>query len=943
MRLTSLAFIGSLMFLTQPAVARTETKPAPIAALIRQVDIPYTQFTLANGLRVVVHTDRKAPIVAVSVWYDVGSKFEPKGKTGFAHLFEHLMFNGSENAPGDFYAPLKQAGGTDMNGSTYYDRTNYYETVPRTALERALFLESDRMGYLLGAVTQATLDRQRGVVQNEKRQGDNRPYGLVQYKLTEGLFPPGHPYGHTTIGSMADLDAASLDDVKNWFRAHYGPNNTVLVLAGDIDAASAKPLVEKYFGAIPRGPQNLAPKVEIPTLAVAKSEVMTDRVGATMLLRAWTVPGINDTDSTALDVAAGVLGGLSSSRLDDILVRKEKLAVQVSAYNASFAQLGTFTVRAVVRPGVDAARVAARLDAIVADFLKTGPSADEVGRYVTERVSATIAGLERVGGGGGKAVTLAEGALYSNDPGFYKKQLADLAAQTPAHVRAVAARWLSRPVYALTVAPGARDAYAEAVVPPPAPVAAKVEPPVKGTRGAMPPAGAAIDLTYPKITRTRLGNGIEIVYAQRGAVPFTRAVLSFDAGYAADVAGRSGTAGFALAMLNEGTATRDATALAEAKERLGAGIGMGIGADRTSVSLSAPSVNLAPVIDLVADMVRHSAFAPAEIERKRAELLAGIAQELTDPGALANRVLPPLLYGAGSPYAKANGGGDPAAIAALSRDDLIAFNAAWLRPDTAKLFVVSDLPLADVAAAFERGFGDWTATGARGVKTFTAPAPATPKIVLVDRPDSPQSMILGAVPNHLAGTDELLPLIVANDALGGGFLARINMNLREDKHWAYGASGSIQRIQHAAPYLVSAPVQADKTGAAIAELRKELTGYVGAAPMTQAEFDRAIADATRSLPGSFETAQALLGGMQNNDLWQRPDEYYATITARYRALTLPEARAAARAAIDPARALWIVVGDAKVVRPQLDSLGLPVEVIPAASVATMRRAAGLQE
>jgi predicted Zn-dependent peptidase len=937
MRLNTLALIGTAILLTPPATAKDTPKPAPVAALIRQVDIPYTQFTLPNGLRVVVHTDRKAPIVAVSVWYNVGSKFEPKGKTGFAHLFEHLMFNGSENAPGDFFAPLKQVGGTDVNGSTYFDRTNYYETVPTTALDRALFLESDRMGYLLGAVTQATLDRQRGVVQNEKRQGDTRPYGLVQYKLTEGLFPPDHPYGHTTIGSMADLDTASLADVKGWFRDHYGPNNTVLVLAGDIDEATARPLVEKYFGAIPRGPENVLPKVDIPTLPASKFEVIKDRVGATLLMRTWAVPGLNDADSTALDVAAGVLGGLSSSRLDNALVRGEKLAVQVSANNSSFAQIGTFTVSATVRPGVDPALVARRLDAIVADFLKTGPTADEVNRYVTQAVSGTIAGLEQVGGGRGKAVTLAEGALYSNDPGFYKKQLADLAAERPEHVRAVAVKWLSRPVYALTVEPGARDAYAEAVVPPAVPVAPQPAAVVKGTRGAIPPVGAAIDLTYPTIERTRLPNGIEIVYAQRKAVPFTRAVLSFDAGFAADVQGASGTENLALSMLLEGTDKLDSNGIAEAKERLGAWIGYGNSADRTTLSFGAPSENLAPVIDLFADIVRHPAYAPVEVERKRNELLAGITQELTDSGPLANRALSPLLYGGASPYAKANGGGDPVAVAKLTRNDLIAFNTAWLRADKAKIFVVSDRPLAEIKAAFSRGFGDWTGTGAPGAKSFAAPSTvAAPKILLIDRPDSPQSLIIGGLPTSRAGTDELLPVIVANDALGGGFLSRINMNLREDKHWAYGASSTFWRLQHAAPFVVQAPVQADKTGAAIIELRKELTDYVTTAPMTQAEFDRAVADATRSLPGNFETSDALLGAMQNNDLWHRPDDYYATITQRYRALTLPQTQAAARATIDPARAFWVVVGDAKVVRPQLDSLGLPVEVIPAASVATAR-------
>ena len=360
MKFKSLALAGAAAFaLTTPAFA--QDKPVPAATLVKQVDIPFQQFTLSNGLRVIVHTDRKAPVVAVSVWYDVGSTFEPKGRTGFAHLFEHLMFNGSENAPDDFFVPLKEVGATDYNGTTNFDRTNYFETVPTGALER--------MGWLQGAITQGVLDEQRGVVQNEKRQNDNQPYGLVQYKLFGGLFPDGTPYGHTVIGSMADLDAASLDTVKGWFRDHYGPNNAVLVLAGDVDAATARTLVTKYFGNIPRGPQSRFPATTIPQLTAPVNEVIKDRVAAVLVTKSWAVPGLKDKDAAALEVAGGVLGGLASSRLDNALVKREKLVVQVSAGNNGLRGAGAFFVRAVVRPGVDPALVSRRIDEIIAERL----------------------------------------------------------------------------------------------------------------------------------------------------------------------------------------------------------------------------------------------------------------------------------------------------------------------------------------------------------------------------------------------------------------------------------------------------------------------------------------------------------------------------------------------------------------------------------------------
>ncbi len=919
--------------LAAPAAAQ---KPAPVAELVREVNIPYQQFTLPNGLRVVVHTDRKAPIVAVSVWYNVGSKFEPKGKTGFAHLFEHLMFNGSENAPGDFFVPLKSVGATDFNGTTYFDRTNYFETVPTAALDRALFLESDRMGYLTGAITQGVLDEQRGVVQNEKRQGDNRPYGLIQYKEVAGLFPADHPYGHTTIGSMGDLDAASVEDVRNWFRSHYGPNNAVLVLAGDIDLATAHALVTKYFGAIPSGPKSVVPAAAIPTLPAPRSEVMKDRVAATLLLREWVVPGLNDArESVALDVAAGVLGGGASSRLYDVLVRREKLAVSAEASNESFSQLGKFNIYVVVRPGVDPSQVSARVDQVLADYLRDGPTADEVSRFATQSVASTVKGLESVGGFGGKAVALAEGTLYENDPGFYEKELTLLASATPAGVKAVSDKWLTRPAYSLAVVPGPRDAYEEAKVPPTAAVTAAAEPPVKGARGAIPAVGEVAGLSFPAVQRTRLRNGIELIYAQRTAVPVTQAVLSFDAGYAADVPGKLGTQTLTLSMLDEGTATRDAITIAQTEERLGMTLSSAANADRTTLAMSVPSANLAPAADLFADVARNPAFAPADVARVKNQQLAQISQELTNPNALAGRALPRLLVGTSYPYAKSFGSGDPAAVTALTPADLRAFQQAWLRPDKAKIFVTSDRPLAEVKAVLDARLGDWTGVGAPGVKDFSRPPQPSPaKIVLIDRPDSPQSVIVAGEATPLVGTQDLLAVEAANDALGGDFLSRVNMDLRETRHWSYGAGGNFRQNQYATPYVITAPVQADKTGPALQSMRADVADFLSTKPMTAEEFDRTITGATRSLVGDFETSGDVLAAMQRNDLYRRPDDYYATITQRYRALTLPQLQAAIRADIDPARFVYVVVGDAKIVRPQLDGIGLPVEVVPAASVAT---------
>jgi predicted Zn-dependent peptidase len=597
--------LSSALLLPGAALAQTSPINRPMAAravpaaaatpaeLVRQVAIPYQRFKLANGLTVIVHEDRKAPVVAVSVWYNVGSKDEPKGKTGFAHLFEHLMFNGSENAEGDFFKYLQQIGATDLNGTTFFDRTNYFQTVPTGAIERALFLESDRMGYLLGAVTQEKLDNQRGVVQNEKRQGDNAPGGLVFYEVLKGLFPEGHPYRHSTIGSMADLDAASLKDVGDWFRDNYGPNNAVLVLAGDISAAEARPLVQKYFGAIPRGPVNTPAQASVPTLTAPKTVVMKDRVAAVQLQKYWPMPGLLDPQLVQLDVAGSVLGGLASSRLDNALVRDEKIALQVSAGNFAFQRVGIFSTTAIVKPGIDPAVVERRVDEIMQDLIKNGPTEDEVRRAATQQLAQTIKGLEQVGGFSGKAVTLAEGQVYANDPDFYAKTLRRYASVTPAQIRTASQRWLTRPALTIRLEPGERGAYEEAQSVGGGSVATK-EPKAAPTASAgqrkaarpVPPLADLKGLDFPDIQRAQLSNGVRVHYARRTAVPVTLTALSFNAGFAADRPDARGLQNFTVALLEEGTASRTSRQLAEEQERLGAEISASGSADRTVVQLS---------------------------------------------------------------------------------------------------------------------------------------------------------------------------------------------------------------------------------------------------------------------------------------------------------------------------------------------------------------------
>lgn len=919
-----LAFLG----------AARAASPVPLPELVRPIAIPFEQFTLENGLRVVVHTDRKAPVVAVSVWYGVGSGDEPAGKTGYAHLFEHLMFNGSENYDGEFFEPLDDVGATNSNGTTSFDRTNYFENVPTGALDRALFLEADRMGRLLPALTQAKLDNQRGVVQNEKRQRDNQPYGLVFYSIVSGLFPPGHPYHHTPIGSMADLDRATLADLQGWFRTHYGPNNAVLVLAGDIDAATARAKVERWFGAIPRGPQTPALSAPIPRTSAIVRETMTDRVPNPRLYIGWAGPGQTDAAYAGLDIATTILAGGASSRLYNDLVRDRQLAIDTGGFGLDNAIAGAAILYVDLKPGIDPKLVEARVDAVVAKFLKEGPTTDEVARVATRTVAGTIRGLEEVGGFGGKAVTLAEGALYADDPGFYRTELERYATATPASVLAASRAWLVAGGYRLTVVPGERGAAERALVgasgvkPSDAatPKAAKVT-----DRSKLPAATLSDTLVFPAVERARLSNGIAVVFARRAAVPVIELMASFDAGNAADDRAKPGTQALMLALMNEGTARRTGPALVEEGERLGASIGVSSGMDRTRATLSALAPNLAASLDLFADIVRNPAFAPAEIERVRAIALAGLAQEEAQPGALAARLLTPVLYGRAHPYGVPfSGSGTADGLKAVRRDDLVRFHARWIRPDTMQLFVVGDTTMAALLPELERVLGDWRAPGvARGTKSFGPVATeGGPRVILVDRPGAPQSYIAGGLPLTVRGTDDALGLMVANDLLGGSFTSRMNADLRETKGWSYGVRSSVAEVRETMPFIVRAPVQADRTGASIAALRDNMRALLGDRPVADDELGRTINASALSLPGDFETSGAVLTALERTATFGRADDYYVRLPARYRALDAARVEAAARGALDPARMIWVVVGDAKGVAPQLQGLGLPVEVRP---------------
>lgn len=881
-----------------------------MAADSAEINIPFDKFTLDNGLTVIVHEDRKAPIVAVSIWFHVGSKDEPEGQTGFAHLFEHLMFNGSENHDEEFFGPFEQVGATAMNGTTWFDRTNYFENVPTPALDMALWLESDRMGHLLGAVTQDKLDEQRGVVQNEKRQGDSQPYGKVEYRYLEGLFPPGHPYRHSTIGSMADLDAASLEDVHQWFKDYYGAANTVLVLAGDIDTATARSMAEKYFGDIPAGPPVKRLKAMVPERSVDSHEVMYDRVPHTRSYRYWPVPGRTQRENIQLNLAASILGSGKNSRLYQALIYNNQLANTVSVYVENHELTSIFTVDVKLKEGSDLGEVNRIIDSELSNFIENGPTQDELDRVITQTNATLIRGLEQIGGFSGKATALARGELYAGDPGFFRQSIDWMNNTNTGDIKRASARWLGPGRYQLDVLPYGDYKTAEAQV--------------DRSKG-MPAVGTLPDLAFPEIHRAELKNGLDVVLAERHAVPVINITLQFDAGYAADSFGKPGTADFTLSMLDEGTKKRSASDISLEAEKLGATLNTNSNLDMSSVSLSAMGNKLVPSLELFADVVRNPAFEQSEIDRLRPRWIGKIAQEKSQPVQLALRNLPPLLYGPDHAYGiPLTGSGTEASISSLTREDLQSFHETWIRPSNGTLFVVGDTTMEEILPQLEKVFGNWRenrkAVPRKNLANVDLPSKA--RVFIIDKPDSPQSLILAGHVAPPTGVENNLDITTMNDILGGQFTARVNMNLREDKSWSYGAYTFMFDSRGQRPWMAYAPVQTDKTMESLQELEKEFDQYLGTMPATGDELSKSVHNNVNSLPGQYETGNAVMGAMLSNQRFGRNDDYVPTLKSQYEAIKLENVQGVAEKVLHPDKLTWLIVGDRDEIEEKIRGMNL---------------------
>ncbi len=880
---------GLFLFCWATAAFAAERKPT------NAIEIPYTKYVLTNGLTLIVHEDHKAPIVAVNVWYHVGSKNEKPGKTGFAHLFEHLMFNGSENFDDDYFKAMEKVGATDLNGTTSEDRTNYFENAPKDALDLLLWMESDRMGHLIGAITQAKLDEQRGVVQNEKRQGENQPYAIAHELITKNTWPQGHPYSWTVIGSMEDLNAASLDDVKEWFKTYYGTANAVLTIAGDVKPEEVLAKVQKYFGWIPSGPPVARHESWPAKRTGVHRQRAEDRVTQARVYKVWNIPQYGTREANMLNLVSDVLAQGKSSRLYKRLVYQDQIATDAQAYVDLNEIGGHFAMVATARPGESLEKVEKALNEELVRFIAEGPTKDELERAKIQFEAGFIRGIERIGGFGGKSDILAQNFVFTGNPEYYKVELEETRNATASELQRVAKEWLSDGVYVLEIHPF--PTYAT--------------PTTDVDRKTVPFPELNPEVKFPTIQRTQLANGLKIVFAERHAVPTVQMDLMIDAGFSADQLATPGTAKLAMNMLDEGTKKRDSLQISDDLARLGAHVGSSADLDLCHVSVNALKSKLDESLEIFADVALNPAFPDADFKRLQKQTLAGIQRERVEPQAMALRVFPGLLYGKehayGNPF---TGSGTTESVTKLTTSELRKFYESFFKPNNAVLVIVGDTTLAEITPKIDKLFSKWqrgevpTKNIAQLEKTAAAPG-----IYLIDRPGSLQSIIFAGELAPPKNNPEEIAIETMNVVLGGNFTSRLNMNLREDKHWSYGVHSFLTGARAQRPFLTVAPVQTDKTKESIAELLKEFKGILADKPITPEELKKTQVNETLRLPGAWETAGRVAGSMSEIVRFSLPDDYFITYPDKVRALTQADVTKAAQMIIHPDRMIWVVVGD----------------------------------
>jgi len=903
------------------------TKPMP-----QIPELKYQKFTLANGLDVILHEDHSSPIVGVNLWYHVGSKDERPGRTGFAHLFEHMMFQGSKHFDKVYFGPIQSVGGR-LNGSTAMDRTNYWETVPSNYLELALWMESDRMGFLLPAMTQMKLDNQRSVVKNERRQSyENRPYGLVHETILAALYPPDHPYSWPTIGSMKDISEASREDIADFFRRYYHPANASLCIAGDFDPLEAKRLVEQYFGPIPAGPKVVHPKPWTPELNAETRIHITDRVGLARVYLVWPTPRHFTPEDAALDVLGHVLASGKTSRLYRALVREKQIAQDVQANQDGQELTSEFAVVATIRSGHTIAEVEAAIAAEIDRIKAEPPTAEEMDRAINTFEARLVRSLESVSEFGGRADRLNLYNIYTGDPGYMAKDFGRYSCVNAATVTQMAKQFLGPNRVVVEVVPGSEISIqpnplvvAEAVR---AKMATKL-PSISGRetggegtgRESLPEGTAEPKFSLPPVKRASLFNGMQLLLVEKHELPVVNLHVVFPAGRGNDGKEMPGLAEMTAAVWDEGTAKRTAEQIASELGGIGANVSVTADWDTTSARLFSLKRHLPKALEIFTDVLREPNFPEQELHRQQINALGRLTQIRNEPTLLASLAAAQLLYGYDHPYGHPPLG-NPAIIKGLKPADLKRFFETHIRPEQAAVIVVGDIAIDELKQQLEKSLGTWKSVSPVPAKPdFTLSRSKPTRLVLIDKPHAAQSVIHLALVGTRRNTADFFPLNVMNMVFGGQFSSRLNMNLREQKGYTYGARSAWDwRVNERGPFVATASVQTAVTALALAEFLKELDGLVGARPVDEKELDFCKKYVSRGYTAGFETPSQVATQLETLFAYKLPDDYFNTVVPGVRAVTAEDTMRVAKKYLALDHMAIIVVCDLAKIEPELRKL-----------------------
>ena len=875
--------------------------------------ISFEKLTLPNGLDVILHQDHSLPLVAVNVWYHVGSKNEEPGKTGFAHLFEHIMFEGSKHHNRSHFEPLQKVGAS-INGSTTPDRTNYWENLPSNYLELALWLEADRMGFLLDALDQQRFDIQRDVVKNERRQSyENRPYGMAGLRLQEAAYPLPHPYHWPTIGFHEDLDAATLEDVKAFFLRFYGPSNASLAIAGDFQMDETVKMVDRYFGDLAPGPAiPRAGRIDSP-LQGRVDLTLYDRVLLPRLHQVWpTVPRFHP-DEAALSILATILGDGKSSRLHRALVYEGRIAQGVDVHNGPAEISGDFELEVTAALGHTAREVEEAALAEIEAIRRQPPTAAEMARAKNRFEWRHVRQMVNIGGFGGRANRLNSFNVFAGDPGMVNRDLERYMSVQPEDVSRVASEYLGERHVRLDVLPEPTLSHSSQAI----------------DRSIQPPPTALGTFIPPVPQRQRLANGMELLVVEKRSIPVVAFGLMLKTGAAMDPVALPGLASLTTAMLQEGTTTRSSSDIADEFEFIGSHLAAATGREQTEMAVETLSRHWPKALEVMSDLLQNPTFPEGELERLRNERVTALRRVKDDPAAVAGRVTPPLLYGRESVYGHPSTGTEEA-LESLTRDDLVGHFQSNYGPENATLVVVGDVSMEEVVKLTEEHLGGWKGNGpghGDRVEEGSLPDIEATTLYLLDKPRAAQSVIrvghVGVQRHH----PDFFPLSLLNLLFGGQFSGRLNMNLREDKGYSYGYRSWIEWHTHSSLMLAGGAVQTSVTKEAVVETLQEFKDISGVRPISEEEFQAAKASELLQFPSSFETPGQVMDRLTQLVSADLPHDYYQTFTDNVEAVSLSDVQRVAQEHVKSDRLVLLVVGDRSVVEPGLRELGLPLRLI----------------